>query len=655
MPGLFVGSALLLLVEWMLVETHRALVAVAYYIHFSALGALLISGFWALVTERFDPRAARATIGRITAGASLGGLLGGLLPGRLGDSVSLTGMLPLLAVMQLVAAGLVLLLGAGASRHPDARAPQPAITLRQAFGTSSYLRGLALLIALAATAEGVLDWLFKARATAVAPGGEELLRFFGAFYTVTALLGILLQTTLLRTLLDRLGLARTAALLPAGVSCGALGGLLFPGLAPLLVARGMELVLRNSLFRGAYELLFAPVPAGERRATKLLVDVGAARLGDIAGGGIIQVTLLVAAGWAGGVLLVVTIALCRVSLLVARALHRGYAAALARSLTLRAGELPSGEADAGPASLLQTVGGFDLSQIRMDIAPHAGASAPALQPPASPRDRLTALGSTDASVVDAALREAPLTPALVEPAVRLLAWDRVAPAALAALALVAERELATIRHHLLDAEEDFAIRRRLVRVLADCATEASLALLLDALQDRRFEVRYRAGRVLYRLTGAHPAIGFDREQLAGAILTEVTVGRGVWESRQLLDSSDDDAAMGADLLRDRADRSLEHVFTLLALTLPREPLRLAYHGLHTEDRHLRGTALEYLASVLPERIRERLWPFLEPEGGAPLAPSADGAQAVDRLLQSRESIVLALDAVRQRAAAQDLQ
>ncbi len=53
MPWLFGASALLLLGVWMCVDSHRSAVAVCYFIHFSALGALLISGFWVLVTERF--------------------------------------------------------------------------------------------------------------------------------------------------------------------------------------------------------------------------------------------------------------------------------------------------------------------------------------------------------------------------------------------------------------------------------------------------------------------------------------------------------------------------------------------------------------------------------------------------------------------------
>jgi hypothetical protein len=60
----------------------------------------------------------------------------------------------------------------------------------------------------------------------------------------------------------------------------------------------------------------------------------------------------------------------------------------------------------------------------------------------------------------------------------------------------------------------------------------------------------------------------------------------------------------------RIHRRLEHVFALLSLVLDREALQLSLRALYGEDRRLRGTALEYLESTLPTRIRKSLWPYL---------------------------------------------
>ena len=89
---------------------------------------------------------------------------------------------------------------------------------------------------------------------------------------------------------------------------------------------------------------------------------------------------------------------------------------------------------------------------------------------------------------------------------------------------------------------------------------------------------------------------------------EVAVSKQVWENRRLLDASDeyDDGSFLEELVRARASQNLAHVFTLLALVLPTEPLRIAFRALHTDDQALWGTALEYLENVLPHEVRDRL-------------------------------------------------
>src|SRR5215210_5462037 len=159
-PRLYALSAMLIMAEWALVGPARRAAAVLVYLHLTALGAILVSGFWAMVNERFDPRTARRTIGQITAGASLGGLLGGVLPERVGAVFPLTVMLPILAVLQLLASGLVLGVEHGAPRQPEPGAAgygtEPLVSAGQVLRKSSYLLGLALLVALTSSAEGVL-------------------------------------------------------------------------------------------------------------------------------------------------------------------------------------------------------------------------------------------------------------------------------------------------------------------------------------------------------------------------------------------------------------------------------------------------------------------------------------------------------------------
>ena len=75
-------------------------------------------------------------------------------------------------------------------------------------------------------------------------------------------------------------------------------------------------------------------------------------------------------------------------------------------------------------------------------------------------------------------------------------------------------------------------------------------------------------------------------------------------------------------------------------------MQLAFRGLQTDDAHLRGTSLEYLDSVLPAPIRQRLWPFLEHQPGR--LSSKNREEAIAALLRSNRSIELNLEELRRR-------
>jgi HEAT repeat protein len=192
------------------------------------------------------------------------------------------------------------------------------------------------------------------------------------------------------------------------------------------------------------------------------------------------------------------------------------------------------------------------------------------------------------------LREDPLPEAGIPSAISLLGWDDVARDAILALRRAGPAAIEPLVSALLDPREDFAVRRRVPLVLATYEDPRALEGLAHGLEDRRFEVRYRCGRGLSRLTERDPSLRIAPSVACAAVLREVEAGAGVWEGRRLLDRFDDEAwsPVVDDVIRDRAHRSLEHVFTLLALFLPRQPLQIAFRGLHVNDPHLRGTALE---------------------------------------------------------------
>jgi ATP:ADP antiporter, AAA family len=258
---------------------------------------------------------------------------------------------------------------------------------------------------------------------------------------------------------------------------------------------------------------------------------------------------------------------------------------------------------------------------------------------------IIALRSGHADVIRTVLgKSTPLPASLVPHVIPLLAVDAIAPDAIRALRRVAEERVGELVDALLDPNQPFAIRRRLPRVFAVCVSQRAADGLMLGLDDLRFEVRFQCGRALAAIIDKNPRIRIDHEFVLACVRREVAVSRTVWEGRQLLDGiggpGDERSALEV-MVGERATQSLAHVFTLLALLLPPEPLRVAFCALHTTDQALRGTALEYLDAVLPADVRERLWPFLEyePASRRPTRPRED---IVADLLRSNASIMLNL-------------
>ena len=651
LPIVLAASAVLLLLEWALLGTLPKAAVVLLYLHYGGLGALLISGFWSLVSERFDPRSAKRHVGRIAAGGTVGGVVGGGLAAGVAAWLSVPAMLPLLAGLQLACAGLVTLIHAppAPSAPPDEGSSASAV---RTIAETPYLRGLVIVVLLVSLSEGLIDYVFKAGVRGTYPDRDALLRVFAVFYTAVGVLSAAVQLGASRPALQRLGLAPTVALMPGVVAAGSVATIAAPGMMGALLLRGTEAVLRNSFFRAGYELLFTPLPRSEKRATKTLIDVGALRMGDVAGGGLVQLLLLATGGYWRTALLAASAALAAGAAWVALRLRAGYVAALERNLVSQAIRLdPDDIRDLTTrTAMLQSVASLGLTR---PASSPVSAPVPAPRVPADGRpDRVAGLRAPGVDDVRAALAAGPVTPELAGHVIRLLARDDVLPDATRALRPHVAALTGQLVDRLLDPDEDFAIRRRIPRLLADATTDRAVDGLLRGLGDERFEVRYRCGRALLHLQEADPGLGFPAERVYAAVLNEVAVDRELWESRRLIDAADDVAPspLVDEVLRQRASRSLEHVFTLLALVLSRQHVTIAFRALHTSDPMLRGTALEYLETALPEPIRARLWPYLE-DSRPPRTAGRPAAQVVEELLRSRQSIAFNLAELRRRSGA----
>jgi HEAT repeat protein len=173
------------------------------------------------------------------------------------------------------------------------------------------------------------------------------------------------------------------------------------------------------------------------------------------------------------------------------------------------------------------------------------------------------------------------SPILVAGLIPLLSKDELYPEVVRALRRVAPRVTGQLVDALLDPRMDPVVRRRIPRVLKACPTPRSAAGLLAALDDAGFGVRASSAAALAALHEKSAEIGVPREKVFERVQEELE-------------------------RPDTGERHLAHVFTLLSFALEPEPLRIAWAALRGRDRALRGTALEYLDTVLPGEIFDPL-------------------------------------------------
>ena len=616
----FFASALGHAAEWWFSDGGRG-IAVVIYLHIAGLSVLLLSGFWSLLSELFDPGAAKVSYGRIAAAGTIGGLAGGLAVGQIARTMPGANALVMLAALHVCCAIGVALLGGLRGERP--LAASSSSTRGKLFepgllASAPHLGTLGLIVTLGTAAAALADYLLKEHAVARISTSAGLLEFFATFYLVVQL-GTFLAQFAVAPVVRKIGLGRTISTLPAGVGAMGMLGLLYGSFPVFVAVRGLESVLRGSFFRSAYELIFVPMAPAEKHRTKTFLDVTCDRIGDAVGAGVVQFLLLFGTTYLTTELLGVMIAMAAWSLYLASRLDALYLGVVERRLTAHS--------DAAPVVI-----GSETGWTVLDLAP-ADRPARSVTIEAVPKppmaddptlQRLWDLRSGDRRRVERALARVERPDSLeIAQIVQLLAWDDLVASARAVLERSAASHVGLLSDTLLDPDADFAIRRRLPRILGTLSDSRALEGLVSGLDDTRFEVRYQCSRAIRRLLAKHPSRSVESARILAVVERELSVPPQVWHGHRLIDSveREDDSVMGPDTAQEQ--RNLEHVFSLLSTVLPPEPLSVALHGIRSPDPGLRGVAIEYLESVLPQTIWTRLWVLLD-VGATPSDAGARG-------------------------------
>lgn len=622
-PGAYLLSATLFIATWSLYGTSPELAALTLYLQMAVFGAVLISGFWSVVNERFDPHTAKRTIAQVAAAATLGGVVGGVIADRVAALLDARAMIAVLGGLHCICA--VTVFGIGRPRGAAAKVDVDKESGIQILFRNRYLMLMGLLMVLVASLAALVDYVFKAEASRLADE-DALVSLFGRFYAIAGLVTFIIQSTLGPRMLNRFGIGATLAVLPGVVLMAGLLNSFVLRLWTVVLLRGGQMVFQNSFFRSAFELLYTPLPPSRKRPTKSIIDVASDRLGDIVGGGIVLALLAISPSLPPGVVIFAAMVIALITLVVVRHLYRGYVGQLATNL--RDGLISISDDEIVDATTRQTLAESSsasersllmariksLKQQRGDVSTF---SAPDTDhaPPNEASEHLgqaiDELLSGDCQRVKHCLEGAFMDPRLAPFVVPLLAVDEVADLARTELRWMAPRCLGTLADALVDPDVPLLARQRLPSVLEVCYHPRSIEALMHGVNDEAFNVRYSAARALSRMLARDESVSLSETNVFAACLREVNVAPEIWKQR---DIRLDDVIQGEDPVATdsgiQVDYSLDHLFTLLSLVLDRDALRLSFHALFSTDRAIRGTALEYLENVLPDGIRQGLWVHL---------------------------------------------
>ena len=296
LPGTQVVIVSLLIGFWFLFQTEQPWVSAAFFFFGRLLlGIFLISQFWTLANDIYDPRQAKRVFGFIGGGATLGGMTGSVLTSRLVKWLGTDNLI-------LVSAGILalcffLILEIQRRAQP---ADNEAFQTKGSVGggealamlrQSKHLQLIALIIGFGALGAATLELQLYMASEAEVVGTDAITAFLADIQFYISLIGFVIQVYFTSRIYSALGIGFALAILPVSLGATAFIVILNKALWASSIARISDSALRYSVDKTTRETLFLPLPAELKLKAKAFVDVVADRF---IGKGIGSVVLLIA-------------------------------------------------------------------------------------------------------------------------------------------------------------------------------------------------------------------------------------------------------------------------------------------------------------------------------------------------------------------------
>ena len=252
-----------------------------YYVIISLFAVLCTSQFWILANMVYNVREAKRLFGFIGSGAIAGGIFGGYLTTLLASNYGNR-------VVMIAAAGLLLmcvplLFAVWKLRvrklNSYIRKQRKSVELTGNMPSfrlvlnSKHLTIIAGIVGMGVIIAKLVDFQFSDFAHQSIPDSDELASFFGFWFSSFNVAALVIQLFITNRLLSYLGVTSTLLVLPLSIAIGSLLFLAFPELWVLILLKGMDGSLKQSVNKAATELSILPIPFHIKNQAKSFIDI----------------------------------------------------------------------------------------------------------------------------------------------------------------------------------------------------------------------------------------------------------------------------------------------------------------------------------------------------------------------------------------------
>ncbi len=278
-------------------------VSIVYWVWANLYIVVLVTQFWMLVNDIFNPREAKRLIGIFVSGGILGGFFCGLLAYLLPRTSYFDFLLPIALIFVCLAVFVVnaifrmrrsIDLSPSEDEQVAGTGSRQRVGFRECYKTvrgSRYLVILAAIVTVTLVVSTLVDFLYNSIVEQKIEGNAGLTSFFGLFNMGLMIVAFLLQLLMTSSFIRRFGLRISLLLYPL-VLMICLGALAFvPVLFLAVLLKGSDKSLSYSLNQSVRELLYIPVPPVRKYKAKIFIDMFVNRFAKGMGGIILLVVI----------------------------------------------------------------------------------------------------------------------------------------------------------------------------------------------------------------------------------------------------------------------------------------------------------------------------------------------------------------------------